>query len=157
MPGIKYRLAAAEVTLMLTDELPITNNYDPVSIHPHLNRLSHMITVNAVAIAIIGHQTAGTHPRRPLRIAVKARGQFDKIGFFLLKNLPDAFLWYRWMALGLGPTNTALHQISIELGKVFDLQPRGKKSTPYQANLIFHLTLFPSGRRCAGDGLKQIM
>src|ERR1700677_4821020 len=73
------------------------------------------------------------------------------------EHLPDRLVGPLGMAVRLGPGDAFVHEPGIQFVMVLDPQARCEEAFAHQADLVLDLTLLPTRRRRAGDGLDEMV
>jgi hypothetical protein len=77
--------------------------------------------------------------------------------WLILEHLPDRLVGLFHMAVRLCVGHAFVQQPGVQFVETFDPEARREEPFPHQPDLVLDLSLLPTGRRGAGDGLDQVM
>jgi hypothetical protein len=144
VPRIEHRLVAPEATAVITDNLTILTQFDPIGIGADFHRSPDRTGRHRVFVLVELNQ-AGLRDRRGHAVEpVKAPGIRDEAGTFGFEHLPDGLVTQFGMTVRLGVSDALVQQPAIQLVVAFDPKSWGEEPLPYQTDLVLDLTLLPA-------------
>jgi len=142
---------------MFADHHAILPDDDPLGIGMHIDRTTNGSRQDRVFVVVEPHRAGLRDGGRHAVEAIEAADIGHQMRAFGLEHLPDRLVGLFHMAVRLGVGHAFVQQPGVQLVQTLHPQPRCEEPFSHQPDLVLDLTLLPTGRRGAGDGLDKIV